>query len=160
MAGASPVVLSGVVTADGSSLGNPAETLPAETELVTSVLQLHVVTRGAVCSSHLGRGVATGPDGEGLTVLGGVVTAGGSSANAIGAADVGNDVVYYNHLIRPPPRPPPRPPARDRQAARGCLGTAFDSSPCWPFPDTAHPEACFDEISDGCNGWVQWVGAV
>jgi hypothetical protein len=41
------------------------------------------------------------------------------------------------------------------QAACGCLGTAFDSTHCWPTPDTAHPEACFDEAR-----WVQWVGAM
>ncbi len=77
-----------------SSLGITADTLLAETELVTRVLQLHVVTDGAVCSGDLGGSVATTLAGEGLTVSGGVVTAGGSSANVIGAVDAGNGVVY------------------------------------------------------------------
>jgi hypothetical protein len=77
-----------------SSLDITAEVLLAQTELVTRVLQLHVVTGGAVCSGDLGGRVSTALAGEGLTVSGGVVTAGGSSANVIGAVDAGNGVVY------------------------------------------------------------------
>jgi len=77
-----------------SDFGITAEQLLAETDLVTRVLQLHVVTDGAVCSGDLSGTVPTALAGESLDVTGDTVTAGGSSAKIVGSVDAGNGVVY------------------------------------------------------------------
>ena len=77
-----------------SSQGITAEQLLAETDLVTRVLQLHVVTDGAVCEGDLSGTVPTALAGESLDVSGDTVTAGGSAANIVGSVNAGNGVVY------------------------------------------------------------------
>ena len=89
-----------------SDFGITAEQLLAETDLVTRVLQLHVVTDGggAVCSGDLSGTVPTALAGESLDVTGDTVTAGGSSATIIGAVDAGNGVVYLiDSVLLPTP---------------------------------------------------------
>ena len=87
-----------------SDFGITAEQLLAETDLVTRVLQLHVVTDGAVCSGDLSGTVPTALAGESLDVTGDTVTAGGSSATIVGAVDAGNGVVYLiDSVLLPTP---------------------------------------------------------
>ena len=87
-----------------SDFGITAEQLLAETDLVTRVLQLHVVTDGAVCSGDLSGTVPTALAGESLDVTGDTVTAGGSSATILGAVDAGNGVVYLiDSVLLPTP---------------------------------------------------------
>jgi len=84
--------------------GITAEQLLAETDLVTRVLQLHVVTDGAVCSGDLSGTVPTALAGESLDVTGDTVTSGGSSATIVGAVDAGNGVVYLiDSVLLPTP---------------------------------------------------------
>ena len=87
-----------------SDFGITAEQLLTETDLVTRVLQLHVVTDGAVCSGDLSGTVPTALAGESLDVTGDTVTAGGSSATIVGAVDAGNGVVYLiDSVLLPTP---------------------------------------------------------
>jgi uncharacterized surface protein with fasciclin (FAS1) repeats len=77
-----------------SSLNISAETLLAETALLTNVLQYHVVVDGAVCDGDLSGAVET-VQGDALTVDGSTVTdANGGVANVLSAIDAGNGVVY------------------------------------------------------------------
>jgi uncharacterized surface protein with fasciclin (FAS1) repeats len=77
-----------------ASLNISAETLLAETALLTNVLQYHVVMDGAVCDGDLSGAVETA-QGDALTVDGSTVTdANGNAANIVGAIDAGNGVVY------------------------------------------------------------------
>jgi hypothetical protein len=76
------------------SLGISVEQLLAEPGLVTRVLQLHVVTDGAVCEGDLSGTVPSTLAGESLDVSGDTVTAGGSAANIVGSVNAGNGVVY------------------------------------------------------------------
>jgi uncharacterized surface protein with fasciclin (FAS1) repeats len=77
-----------------SSLNISAETLLAETALLTNVLQYHVVVDGAVCDGDLSGAVETA-QGDALTVDGSTVTdANGGVANVLSAIDAGNGVVY------------------------------------------------------------------
>ena len=89
-----------------SDFGITAEQLLAETDLVTRVLQLHVVTDGggAVCSGDLTGTVPAALAGESLDVTGDTVTSGGSSATIVGAVDAGNGVVYLiDSVLLPTP---------------------------------------------------------
>jgi uncharacterized surface protein with fasciclin (FAS1) repeats len=77
-----------------ASLNISAETLLAETALLTNVLQYHVVVDGAVCDGDLSGAVET-VQGDALTVDGSTVTdANGYAANIVGAINAGNGVVY------------------------------------------------------------------
>ena len=77
-----------------ASLNISAETLLAETALLTNVLQYHVVVDGAVCSGDLSGAVETAQGGA-LTVDGSTVTdANGGVANVLSSIDAGNGVVY------------------------------------------------------------------
>jgi uncharacterized surface protein with fasciclin (FAS1) repeats len=77
-----------------ASLNISAETLLAETALLTNVLQYHVVVDGAVCSGDLSGAVETA-QGDALTVDGSTVTdANGGVANVLSAIDAGNGRVY------------------------------------------------------------------
>jgi uncharacterized surface protein with fasciclin (FAS1) repeats len=77
-----------------ASLNISAETLLAETALLTNVLQYHVVVDGAVCDGDLSGAVQT-VQGDALTVDGSTVTdANGGVANVLSAIDAGNGVVY------------------------------------------------------------------
>jgi len=77
-----------------ASLNISAETLLAETALLTNVLQYHVVVDGAVCDGDLSGAVET-VQGGALTVDGSTVTdANGNAANIVGAINAGNGVVY------------------------------------------------------------------
>lgn len=76
------------------SLGASPAQLLEQTELVTRVLKLHVVTDGAVCDGDLSGTVPTALAGESLTVDGDRVCSGDSCANIIGAVTAGNGVVY------------------------------------------------------------------
>ena len=77
-----------------ASLNISAETLLAETALLTNVLQYHVVVDGAVCSGALSGPVETA-QGDALTVDGSTVTdANGGVANVLSAIDAGNGRVY------------------------------------------------------------------
>jgi uncharacterized surface protein with fasciclin (FAS1) repeats len=86
-----------------SSLNISAETLLAETALLTNVLQYHVVVDGAVCSGDLSGAVETAQGGA-LTVSGSTVTdANGNAANIVGAINAGNGVVYVIDSVLLPP---------------------------------------------------------
>jgi hypothetical protein len=86
-----------------ASLNISAETLLAETALLTNVLQYHVVVDGAVCSGDLSGAVETA-QGDALTVDGSTVTdANGNAANIVGAIDAGNGVVYVIDSVLLPP---------------------------------------------------------
>ncbi len=77
-----------------TALNISAETLLAETALLTNVLQYHVVVDGAVCSGDLSGAVETAQGGA-LTVRGSTVTdANGGVANVLSSIDAGNGVVY------------------------------------------------------------------
>jgi uncharacterized surface protein with fasciclin (FAS1) repeats len=77
-----------------ASLNISAETLLAETALLTNVLQYHVVVDGAVCSGDLSGAVETAQGGA-LTVDGSTVTdANDGVANVLSSIDAGNGVVY------------------------------------------------------------------
>ena len=77
-----------------ASLNISAETLLAETALLTNVLQYHVVVDGAVCSGDLSGAVETA-QGDALTVDGSTVTdANGGVANVLLSIDAGNGRVY------------------------------------------------------------------
>jgi hypothetical protein len=77
-----------------ASLNISAETLLAETALLTNVLQYHVVVDGAVCSGDLSGAVETAQGGA-LTVRGSTVTdANGGVANVLSSIDAGNGRVY------------------------------------------------------------------
>jgi uncharacterized surface protein with fasciclin (FAS1) repeats len=84
-------------------LNTNAETLLAETALLTNVLQYHVVVDGAVCDGDLSGAVETAQGGA-LTVRGSTVTdANGNAANIVGAIDAGNGVVYVIDSVLLPP---------------------------------------------------------
>jgi uncharacterized surface protein with fasciclin (FAS1) repeats len=84
-------------------LNTNAETLLAETALLTNVLQYHVVVDGAVCSGDLSGAVET-VQGGALTVSGSTVTdVNGNAANIVGAIDAGNGVVYVIDSVLLPP---------------------------------------------------------
>jgi uncharacterized surface protein with fasciclin (FAS1) repeats len=86
-----------------ASLNISAETLLAETALLTNVLQYHVVVDGAVCDGDLSGAVET-VQGDALTVDGSTVTdANGNAANIVGAINAGNGVVYVIDLVLLPP---------------------------------------------------------
>jgi uncharacterized surface protein with fasciclin (FAS1) repeats len=86
-----------------SSLNISAETLLAETALLTNVLQYHVVVDGAVCDGDLSGAVETA-QGDALTVDGSTVTdANGNAANIVGAINAGNGVVYVIDSVLLPP---------------------------------------------------------
>lgn len=86
-----------------TALNISAETLLAETALLTNVLQYHVVVDGAVCSGDLSGAVETA-QGDALTVDGSTVTdANGNAANIVGAIDAGNGVVYVIDSVLLPP---------------------------------------------------------
>ena len=103
-----------------SSFDITAEQLLAETDLVTRVLQLHVVTDGAVCAGDLSGTVPTALAGERLAVADGVVTAGGSSANVVGAVAAGNGVVYLiDAVLLPTPTVDSAAPGVEGPSAEG-----------------------------------------
>ena len=86
-----------------ASLNISAETLLAETALLTNVLQYHVVVDGAVCSGDLSGAVETAQGGA-LTVDGSTVTdANGNAANILGAINASNGVVYVIDSVLLPP---------------------------------------------------------
>ena len=86
-----------------ASLDISAETLLAETALLTNVLQYHVVVDGAVCSGDLSGAVET-VQGGALTVDGSTVTdANGNAANILGAINASNGVVYVIDSVLLPP---------------------------------------------------------
>ena len=86
-----------------ASLNISAETLLAETALLTNVLQYHVVVDGAVCDGDLSGAVETA-QGDALTVDGSTVTdANGNAANIVGAINAGNGVVYVIDSVLLPP---------------------------------------------------------
>ena len=86
-----------------ASLNISAETLLAETALLTNVLQYHVVVDGAVCSGDLSGAVET-VQGGALTVDGSTVTdANGGVANVLSSIDAGNGVVYLIDAVLLPP---------------------------------------------------------
>ena len=86
-----------------ASLNISAETLLAETALLTNVLQYHVVVDGAVCSGDLSGAVETAQGGA-LTVDGSTVTdANGGVANVLSSIDAGNGVVYLIDAVLLPP---------------------------------------------------------
>jgi len=105
-----------------------AETLLAETALLTNVLQYHVVVDGAVCSGDLSGAVETAQGGA-LTVRGSTVTdANGNAANIVGSIDAGNGVVYViNSVLLPPANdsPPVRAPVAEGAFAEA-IHKAFD----------------------------------
>ena len=114
-----------------SDFGITAEQLLAETDLVTRVLQLHVVTDGAVCTGDLSGTVPTALAGESLDVTGDTVTSGGSSATIVGSVDAGNGVVYLiDSVLLPTP---------DGAAA-----------PTAELPSAADVHASLDGDGDGC----------
>ncbi|MEO2191382.1 MAG: fasciclin domain-containing protein, partial [bacterium] len=86
-----------------ASLNISAETLLAETALLTNVLQYHVVVDGAVCSGDLSGAVET-VQGGALTVDGSTVTdANGNAANILVAINASNGVVYVIDSVLLPP---------------------------------------------------------
>jgi len=111
-----------------ASLNISAETLLAETALLTNVLQYHVVVDGAVCSGDLSGAVETA-QGDALTVDGSTVTdANGNAANIVGAIDAGNGVVYViNSVLLPPANDSPavRAPVAEGAFAEA-IHNAFD----------------------------------
>ena len=113
-----------------SDFGITAEQLLTETDLVTRVLQLHVVTDGAVCSGDLSGTVPTALAGESLDVTGDTVTAGGSSATIVGSVDAGNGVVYLIDSV--------------------LLPTPDNAAPSAEGPSAADVHASLDGDGDGC----------
>ena len=92
------------------SLGASPEQLLEQTELVTRVLKLHVVTDGAVCDGDLSGTVPTALAGESLTVDGDRVCAGDSCANIVASVSGGNGVVYIiDSVLLPTPDAGPAP---------------------------------------------------
>ena len=117
-----------------SDFGITAEQLLTETDLVTRVLQLHVVTDGAVCSGDLSGTVPTALAGEGLDVTGDTVTAGGSSATIIGAVNAGNGVVYLiDNVLLPIPDPEQANATASADGQLSCPPEGFDSVPADSF---------------------------
>ena len=86
-----------------ASLNISAETLLAETALLTNVLQYHVVVEGAVCSGDLSGAVET-VQGGALTVDGSTVTdANGNAASILVAINASNGVVCVIDSVLLPP---------------------------------------------------------
>ena len=115
-----------------SDFGITAEQLLAETDLVTRVLQLHVVTDGggAGCSGDLSGTVPTALAGESLDVTGDTVTAGGSAATIVESVDAGNGVVYLIDAV--------------------LLPTPDNAAPSAELPSAADVHAWLDGDGDGC----------
>ena len=118
-----------------ASLNISAETLLAETALLTNVLQYHVVVEGAVCSGDLSGAVET-VQGGALTVDGSTVTdANGNAANILGAINASNGVVYVIDSVL-------LPPAADSTAASA------------PVPEGASAEDAFNALDADGDGHV------